>query len=66
MARITASLYMSHVPAIGAAVDNGLTDEPYWQPLFEGMQRARDWMADNTPDVVILVYNDHGNAFVVL
>ena len=63
MARITASLYMSHVPAIGAAVDNGLTDEPYWQPLFEGMQRARDWMADNTPDVVILVYNDHGNAF---
>ncbi len=63
MARITASLYMSHVPAIGAAVDKGLTTEPYWQPLFEGFRPARDWIADNPPDVVILVYNDHGNAF---
>lgn len=63
MARLTASLYMSHVPAIGAAVDNGLTDEPYWQPLFEGMAPGRRWITDNTPDVVILVYNDHGNAF---
>lgn len=63
MARITASLYMSHVPAIGVAIDKGLTDEPYWQPLFSGFAPARDWMADNTPDVVILVYNDHGNAF---
>ena len=63
MARLTASLYMSHVPAIGAAIDKGLGDEPYWQPLFAGFQPARDWMTDHTPDVVILVYNDHGNAF---
>ncbi len=62
-ARISASLYMSHVPAIGAAIDNGITDEPYWRPLFDGFARARRWMADNRPDVVILVYNDHGNAF---
>ncbi|MEL6981903.1 MAG: class III extradiol dioxygenase subunit beta [Actinomycetota bacterium] len=63
MARISASLYMSHVPAIGAAIDKGLTAEPYWQPLFDGFEPARAWMSDNTPDVVILVYNDHGNAF---
>lgn len=63
MAEITASLYMSHVPAIGAAIDKGLTAEPYWQPLFDGFAPARTWMNDNTPDVVILVYNDHGNAF---
>lgn len=63
MARITASLYMSHVPAIGAAVDKGLTEEPYWQPLFNGIEPAREWIAANPPDVVILVYNDHGNAF---
>ncbi len=63
MAAITASLYMSHVPAIGAAIDKGLTGEPYWQPLFDGFEPAREWMNDNTPDVVILVYNDHGNAF---
>ena len=63
MARITASAYTSHVPAIGVAMDLDKTDEPYWQPLFEGTQPARDWMADNTPDVVILVFNDHANAF---
>ena len=29
MTRITASLYTSHVPAIGAALDLGNSDEPY-------------------------------------
>lgn len=62
-ARITASVYTSHVPAIGVAIDKGKTDEPYWQPLFNGYKAGRDWIAENTPDVVILVYNDHGNAF---
>ena len=62
-ARITAGLFMSHVPAIGAAVDKGLTEEPYWQPLFEGLKTSRQWIADNPVDIVILVYNDHGNAF---
>jgi protocatechuate 4,5-dioxygenase alpha subunit len=33
MARITASVYTSHVPAIGAALDLGKTQEAYWQPL---------------------------------
>jgi len=62
-ARITAAMFSSHVPAIGVAVDKGKTEEPYWQPLFEGYQPAREWVKDNMPDVVILVYNDHGNAF---
>ncbi len=62
-AGITAGLFMSHVPAIGAAIDRGLTGEPYWRPLFEGLAGAREWIRDNPPDVVILVYNDHGNAF---
>ena len=31
MARITASVYTSHVPAIGAAMDLGKDKEPYWQ-----------------------------------
>ncbi len=62
-ARISAALFMSHVPAIGVAVDLARTDEPYWQPLFDGIRPAREWIADNPPDVVVLVYNDHGNAF---
>ncbi|MFT5531119.1 MAG: hypothetical protein ACI91O_001136, partial [Candidatus Poriferisodalaceae bacterium] len=63
MARITASVYTSHVPAIGVAIDLGKTGEPYYAPLFAGYEPAREWMTDNTPDVVILVFNDHANAF---
>ena len=63
MARITASVYTSHVPAIGAAIDLGKSHEPYWQPLFKGYEPSKQWMADNTPDVVFLVYNDHATAF---
>ncbi len=63
MARIIAGLATSHVPAIGAAMDLGRTEEPYWKPLFDGYEAARKWLADVAPDVVILVYNDHGTAF---
>ncbi len=63
MARITASVYTSHVPAIGAAIDMGKTGEPYWQPLFKGYEFSRQWMKRNQPDVIFLVYNDHATAF---
>jgi protocatechuate 4,5-dioxygenase beta chain len=63
MARITASVYTSHVPAIGAAIDLGKTAEPYWQPLFEGYEFSKRWMKEHTPDVIFLVYNDHATAF---
>ncbi|MEJ2592689.1 MAG: class III extradiol dioxygenase subunit beta [Candidatus Thiodiazotropha sp.] len=63
MARISASVYTSHVPAIGAAIDLGKTGEPYWQPLFQGYEESKRWMAENRPDVVFLVYNDHASAF---
>ena len=58
MARITAGISCSHVPAIGAAIDLGKTNEPYWAPLFKGFEFTKQWMAANTPDVVFLVYND--------
>jgi protocatechuate 4,5-dioxygenase beta chain len=63
MARITASVYTSHVPAIGAALDLGKTAEPYWQPLFKGYEYSQQWLKDNKPDVIFLVYNDHATAF---
>jgi protocatechuate 4,5-dioxygenase, beta chain len=63
MANITASVFTSHVPAIGAALDLGKTQEPYWAPLFKGYEYSKQWMADNTPDVIFLVYNDHATAF---
>jgi protocatechuate 4,5-dioxygenase beta chain len=63
MATITASVYTSHVPAIGVALDLGKTQEPYWQPLFQGYEFSKQWLKDNTPDVIFLVYNDHATAF---
>ncbi|MEU5699296.1 class III extradiol dioxygenase subunit beta [Streptomyces aurantiacus] len=62
MAEVIWGLATSHVPSIGAAMDNHRTQEPYWKPLFDGYQQARDWMAEHTPDVIVLVYNDHANA----
>ncbi|MEQ1613035.1 MAG: class III extradiol dioxygenase subunit beta [Hyphomicrobiaceae bacterium] len=63
MARITASIYTSHVPAIGAALDLGKSGEDYWKPVFAGYEPSKKWMAENKPDVIILVFNDHATAF---
>jgi len=63
MARILAGVGTSHVPAIGVALDLGKSAEPYWKPIFAGYEPSRKWLAETRPDVVILVYNDHGTAF---
>ena len=33
------------------------------QPVFQGYEPSKKWIADLKPDVVILVYNDHASAF---
>ncbi|MDG5493347.1 class III extradiol dioxygenase subunit beta [Niveispirillum sp. BGYR6] len=63
MARITAGVSTSHVPAIGAALDLGKSAEPYWAPVFKGFDFSKRWIAEEKPDVVFLVYNDHASAF---
>ncbi len=63
MARITAGVGCSHVPAIGVAMDTGITDQDYWKPVFAGFEKSRAWMKEQKPDVVFLVYNDHCTAF---
>ncbi|MEY4320572.1 MAG: hypothetical protein RLZZ471_513 [Actinomycetota bacterium] len=63
MARITGGVTTSHVPAVGMAVDLGKTQEPYWKPMFEGYEFSKQWMKENTPDVAIIVYNDHASYF---
>ncbi len=63
MAKIVSGTAMSHVPAIGAAIDNGKTGEAYWQPVFKGFEFSKKWMAELKPDVAIVVYNDHASAF---
>lgn len=63
MARITAGVACSHVPAIGAALDLGKTQEDYWVPLFKGFEASKAWIAEHKPDVCFVVYNDHCTAF---
>ena len=63
MARISAGVGCSHVPAIGVAMDTKITNQPYWLPVFEGFEFSREWMKKNQPDVIFLVYNDHCTAF---
>jgi hypothetical protein len=63
MATIVGGVGCSHVPAVGAAIDKGRTADPYWAPYFAKLDRARAWMAEADPDVCLVVYNDHANAF---
>lgn len=63
MATIVGGVGCSHVPAVGAAIDKGRTADPYWAPYFAKLDRARAWMAEVDPDVCLVVYNDHANAF---
>ena len=63
MARITAGVATSHIPADRRGDRPRQDAEPYWQPVFKGYEFSQRWIADQKPDVVILVYNDHASAF---
>ena len=55
--------HTSHVPAIGAALDLGKHWGDYWEPVFDGYEFSKQWIAEQKPDVIFLVYNDHATAF---
>lgn len=63
MSEIVAGIGMSHVPAVGAAIDLKKQADPYWAPYFEKFAPVAEWMAETKPDVCIVVYNDHASAF---
>ncbi len=63
MADLIAGVGTSHIPAVGAAIDKGMTGSDYWVPYFAKLPPARAWMAATKPDVAIIVYNDHACAF---
>jgi protocatechuate 4,5-dioxygenase beta chain len=63
MAELVGGCGTSHVPSIGIALDRGLTETPDWKPFFDGYIPARKWMAELKPDIAIVIFNDHGNAF---
>jgi protocatechuate 4,5-dioxygenase beta chain len=63
MARVSASVYSSHTPAIAAALDLGKSTQDYWKPVFAGFDPSKAWLKQHTPDVIVLVYNDHATSF---
>jgi protocatechuate 4,5-dioxygenase beta chain len=63
MARIIGGVTSSHIPAVGNAIANNQTREPYWKRFFDGYEPAKAWLREKNPDVVIVVYNDHGLNF---
>lgn len=63
MGKIIAGIGTSHVPSIGGAYDRGRTQTPAWKPLFDAYVPVREWLRDLQPDVVVMVYNDHGADF---
>lgn len=63
MARIIGGITTSHIPAIGNAISNGLQEDAYWKPFFDGYPPVHDWLDKMQPDVAVVVYNDHGLNF---
>jgi protocatechuate 4,5-dioxygenase, beta chain len=63
MGRIIAGIGTSHVPSIGGAFDRGKSGTPAWKPLFDAYVPVREWLTKLKPDVVVMVYNDHGADF---
>ncbi|TAJ94268.1 MAG: protocatechuate 3,4-dioxygenase [Gammaproteobacteria bacterium] len=63
MARLLGGVTSSHIPAVGNAIANGQTQTPYWKRFFDGYEPAKAWLKKAAPDVIIVVYNDHGLNF---
>ncbi len=59
MARVVAGIGCSHAPSIAHAYDHRLTEDPPWRPLFSAFARARQWLLEQKPDALVVIYNDH-------
>lgn len=63
MAEIIGGIGTSHVPSIAGAIAANRQDEPNWKPFFDSYKPVHDWLAQRRPDVIVVVYNDHGLNF---
>ena len=63
MATIVGGIATSHIPAIGNAIANQLYNDPYWKAFFDGYPPVRAWLEQVQPEIVIVIYNDHGLNF---
>lgn len=63
MASIIGAVAASHTPTIGFALDNGKQADPVWAPIFEAFDAPRQWLAEQKPDALVVIYNDHISSF---
>jgi gallate dioxygenase len=63
MARIVGAIATSHTPTIGFAVDGRKQQDPVWKPIFDAYAPITAWLAETSPDVLFIVYNDHVTSF---
>jgi len=63
MARIIGAVAASHTPTIGFAYDRQKQNDPVWKPIFEAFKPVQQWLNDQKPDVLFIIYNDHVTSF---
>ncbi len=63
MARIIGGFAVSHTPTIAFAKDANKQTDPVWAPIFEGFEPVKQWLAEEKPDVILYIYNDHMTSF---
>jgi gallate dioxygenase len=63
MARIVGAVASSHTPTIGFALDAHKQNDPAWAPIFESYKPVQRWLAEKSPDVLLLIFNDHVTSF---
>ncbi len=63
MARIIGGIASSHTPTIGFALDHNKQDDPVWAPIFEAYAPVKAWLAEQKPDALVVIYNDHVTSF---
>jgi gallate dioxygenase len=63
MAKIIGGIAVSHTPTIGFAFDRDKQQDPVWAPIFEAFAPVQQWLADEKPDVLLFIYNDHVTSF---
>ena len=63
MASILGAVAASHTPTIGFALDTGKQRDPVWQPIFEAFEAPKRWLAEQKPDAIVVIYNDHISSF---
>jgi gallate dioxygenase len=63
LATIIGGVAVSHTPSIAFAHDTQTPEDPVWAPVFEGFAPVRAWLAEQKPDLLFYVYNDHVTSF---